>query len=255
MTKHSIRVLAGTVCLLLVFISGCSTVPKVDPNAPAPRVDSDELLDKTATYPLQIYDPWEGLNRRVYKFNALFDRHFFIPAVDGYKTITPKFMRTGVSNFLSNLRDIRNLVNSVLQLQVRKAASTTARFAVNTTVGLLGFIDVATPMELPQQNEDFGQTLGVWGAGQGPYLVLPLYGPSSFRDGVGLGVDWYVEGVILDAMVNLNRREAWALILINAIDKRYRIGFRYYETGSPFEYDLVRMLYMKLRELQVANIL
>lgn len=253
MTKHSIRVLAGSVFLLLVFISGCSTAPKVDPNAPPPRVGRDEPLDMTARYPLQVYDPWEGFNRRVYKFNALFDRHVFLPVVGGYEAITPEFMRTGISNFFSNLRDIRNFVNSVLQLKSRKAASTSARFVVNTTVGLLGFIDVATPIDLPQQNEDFGQTLGVWGAGQGPFLVLPLLGPSSVRDGIGLGVDWYIEAAILDTMVDLKSEEELALVLLYAIDTRYRIGFRYHETGSPFEYDLVRMLYTKLRELQVAN--
>jgi phospholipid-binding lipoprotein MlaA len=253
MTRHSIRVLAASLCLLLVFISGCSTVPKVDLNAPPPQVDSDEILDKAATYPLQVYDPWEGFNRRIYKFNALFDRHVFLPVVGGYETITPKFVRTGISNFYSNLRDIRNLVNSVLQLKGGKAASTSARFVVNTTVGLLGFIDVATPIDLPQQNEDFGQTLGVWGAGQGPFLVLPLVGPSSVRDGIGFGVDLYIQAEIRDAMMGLKSREELALALLNAIDTRYRIGFRYHETGSPFEYDLVRMLYTKLRELQVAN--
>jgi phospholipid-binding lipoprotein MlaA len=253
MSRHSMRVLAGSVCLLLVFITGCSTVPKVDPNAPPPRVESDELPDKTVTYPIQIYDPWEGFNRRVYKFNALFDRHVFLPVVGGYEAVTPTVMRTGISNFYSNLRDIRNLVNSILQLKGGKAASTSARFVVNTTVGLLGFIDVATLMDLPQQNEDFGQTLGVWGAGQGPFLVLPLVGPSSVRDGIGLGVDLYIQAEILDAMMGLKSREELALALLNAIDTRYRIGFRYHETGSPFEYDLVRMLYTKLRELQVAN--
>jgi phospholipid-binding lipoprotein MlaA len=253
MTKHSIRILAASLCLLLVFITGCSTVPKVDPNAPPPQVDSDVILDKAATYPLQVYDPWEGFNRRVYKFNALFDRHVFLPVVGGYEAVTPTVMRTGISNFYSNLRDIRNLVNSILQLKGGKAASTSARFVVNTTVGLLGFIDVATLMDLPQQNEDFGQTLGVWGAGQGPFLVLPLVGPSSVRDGIGLGVDLYIQAEILDAMMGLKSREELALALLNAIDTRYRIGFRYHETGSPFEYDLVRMLYTKLRELQVAN--
>ena len=253
MKKHTFRVLTGSVCLLLVFIAGCSTAPKVDPNAPPPRVGGDEFLDKTATYPLQIHDPWEGFNRRVYKFNALFDKHVFLPVVSGYETVTPKFMRTGVSNFFSNIRDVRNFINSVLQFKIQKAALTSARFVVNTTVGLLGFIDVATPIDLPQQNEDFGQTLGVWGAGQGPYLVLPLLGPSSVRDGIGLGVDWYVETTIRDAVVDLETWQVWALAGLNAIDTRYRIGFRYHETGSPFEYDLVRLLYTKKREFQVAN--
>jgi phospholipid-binding lipoprotein MlaA len=225
----------------------------VDPNAPPPRVDSDELLDKAAAYPLQVYDPWEGFNRRVYKFNALFDKHVFLPVVSGYETVTPKFMRTGISNFFSNVRDIRNFINSVLQLKIQRAVLTTARFAFNTTVGLLGFIDVATSLDLPQRNEDFGQTLGVWGVGQGPYLVLPVLGPSSVRDGVGLGVDWYVETTIRDAVVDLETWQQWALSGLKAIDTRYRIGFRYHETGSPFEYDLVRLLYTKKRELQVAN--
>jgi phospholipid-binding lipoprotein MlaA len=253
MTKPPIRVLTGSVCLLLVVITGCSTAPKVDPNAPPPRIDSNELLDEGATYPLQVYDPLEGFNRRVYKFNALFDRHVFLPVVSGYETVTPKFMRTGISNFFSNVRDIRNFINSVLQFKVQRAALTSARFVVNTTVGLLGFIDMATPMDLPQRNEDFGQTLGVWGVGQGPYLVLPVLGPSSVRDGVGLGVDWYVETTIRDAVVDLETWQKWALAGLNAVDTRYRIGFRYHETGSPFEYDLVRLLYMKKREFQVAN--
>lgn len=253
MTKHIIRALVGSVCLLLVFLTGCSTAPKVDPNAPPPRVGKDVILDQNTRYPLQVYDPWEGFNRQVYRFNALFDRHVFLPVVSGYETITPKFMRTGISNFFSNLRDIRNLVNSVLQLKGEKAASTSARFVVNTTIGLLGFIDVATPMDLQQQNEDFGQTLGVWGAGQGPFLVLPLLGPSSVRDGIGLGVDSFIQAEIRDEIMGLKSREEVALALLNAIDTRYRIGFRYHETGSPYEYDLVRMLYTKLRALQVAN--
>jgi phospholipid-binding lipoprotein MlaA len=253
MTKPPIRVLTGIACLLLVVITGCSTAPKVDPNAPPTRIDSDKLMDKAATYPLQVFDPLEGLNRRVYKFNALFDKHIFLPVVSGYETVTPKFMRTGVSNFFSNVRDIRNFINSVLQLKIEKAAHTTARFAFNTTIGLLGFIDVATSMDLPQKNEDFGQTLGVWGLGQGPYLVLPVVGPSSLRDGVGLGVDWYVETTIRDAVVDLETWQVWALAGINAIDTRYRIGFRYHATGSPFEYDLVRLLYTKKRAFQVAD--
>ena len=254
MIKRRIRLTISSVCLLMVLISGCSsTTPKTDPDSPPPQIESHELIDGNATYPLQVYDPWEGLNRRVYKFNALFDKHLFLPVVSGYETVTPELVRSGVSNFFSNVREIRNFINSVLQLKIRTAMLTSVRFAVNTTVGLLGFMDPATAMDLPQRNEDFGQTLGVWGVGQGPYLVLPVVGPSSVRDGIGLGVDWYVETTIRDAVVDLETWQVWALSGLKAVDTRYRIGFRYHGTGSPFEYDLVRLLYTKKRAFQVAN--
>ena len=251
--RRAIRGLISIACLLSVFITGCSTAPKVDPNAPPPLFDSEELLDMNVRYPLQVYDPWEGMNRWVYKFNAVFDELVFLPAVSGYRAVTPKFARTGISNFFSNLREIRNFINAVLQLKIDKAMHTTSRFVWNSTIGLAGFIDVATHMDLPQRNEDFGQTLGVWGVGQGPYLMLPILGPSSVRDGVGLGVDWYADQAIRNAFVNLNRWEELALNGLNAIDTRHRVEFRYFGTGSPFEYELIRLLYTKKRQLQVAN--
>jgi phospholipid-binding lipoprotein MlaA len=237
----------------LFLMTGCSTLPKVDPNAPPAQVNSLELLDSDTVYPLRIDDPWEGFNRRVYKFNALFDKYVFLPIVSGYESLTPDLMRSGISNFFSNVREIRNFLNSVLQFKMHTAMLTSVRFAVNTTIGVLGFMDPATGMNLPQRNEDFGQTLGVWGVGPGPYLVLPVLGPSTVRDGIGLGVDWVVETTIREAVVDLETWQIWALAGLNAIDTRYRIAFRYHSTGSPFEYDLVRLLYTRKRAFQVAN--
>ena len=124
---------------------------------------------------------------------------------------------------------------------------------VNSTAGILGLFDWASPLGVPYHQEDFGQTLGVWGVGSGPYLVLPIVGPSSVRDGTGLVVDSIVRTEIRDAIVDL---ETWQKVtwgVLDAIDTRAHVSFRYYETGSPFEYEWVRMLYGTKRQLDIEK--
>ncbi|MPZ42284.1 MAG: VacJ family lipoprotein [Betaproteobacteria bacterium] len=147
-------------------------------------------------------DPLEQFNRGVYSFNDTLDNVVLKPVATGYRAVTPQFVRTGVRNFFSNLDDVTVVINGVLQFKIPQALSDTGRFVLNSTVGLLGFIDVATHLGLEKHNEDFGQTLGYWGVGSGPYLVLPFLGPSSFRDGVGRFVDafytdvvWYIDHI------------------------------------------------------------
>ncbi|MDJ0831872.1 MAG: VacJ family lipoprotein [Gammaproteobacteria bacterium] len=134
-------------------------------------------------------DPFESYNRAMYKFNDSLDRVVLKPVAEGYVNVTPTPVRKGVTNFFSNLDDVVVVVNDVLQLKLVQAASDLTRFVVNSTLGIAGIFDVASPMGLRKHNEDFGQTLGRWGVGSGPYLVLPYFGPSSPRDGVGLYVD------------------------------------------------------------------
>lgn len=134
-------------------------------------------------------DPLEPFNRGVYAFNDAVDNALVKPIATGYRAVLPQFVRTGVTNFFSNLDDVTVFVNSLLQLKIPQAVSDAGRFLINTTVGVLGLVDVATHLGLEKHNEDFGQTLGYWGIGNGPYLVLPFLGPSSFRDGVGRWVD------------------------------------------------------------------
>ena len=134
-------------------------------------------------------DPFESFNRGSYKFNDALDKAVLKPVAKGYNTVMPTPARRGLSNFFSNLNDVTVTVNDLLQFKVKQAASDTGRMVVNTTVGLLGLIDVATPMGLDKHNEDFGQTLGYWGLGSGPYLMLPFLGPSSVRDSAGLYAD------------------------------------------------------------------
>jgi len=134
-------------------------------------------------------DPLEPLNRTIYKFNDGVDNLFVKPAAEIYTGLVPAIVRTGVSNFFSNINDVIVALNSLLQGKFTQAALDVSRIAVNTTVGLLGVIDVATEMGLEKHYEDFGQTLGYWGFGPGPYLVLPFLGPNSLRDTAGLLVD------------------------------------------------------------------
>jgi phospholipid-binding lipoprotein MlaA len=161
-------------------------------------------------------DPLEPLNRGIYQFNDAVDRGIMKPVAKGYKAVLPQPVRTGVGNFFSNLDDVVVLLNDLLQFKFGQAASDFSRLVWNTSVGILGLIDVATPMDLPKHNEDFGQTLGRWGVGNGPYLVLPLLGPSNLRDTVGLVVDYRVDPVYQqDDMADRN-----TAIVLRAIHKR-----------------------------------
>ena len=127
-------------------------------------------------------DRWEGFNRGVYKFNDTIDRAALKPVAKGYKKVTPSFVRTGVGNVLSNLEYPATIINQFLQGKLGLGLKDTGRFLLNTTLGVGGVFDVATPVGLEKNDEDFGQTLAVWGVPSGPFLNLPLFGPSSLRD-------------------------------------------------------------------------
>lgn len=137
----------------------------------------------------QTHDPFEKFNRGVFAFNDGVDKIMLKPIAETYKAVVPEPVDNGVTNFFSNLNDIGVVVNDLLQFKFKQALSDTGRLFLNTTAGLLGFIDVGTELGLSKHNEDFGQTLGFWGVKKGPYLVLPFFGPSSGRDVVGFGTD------------------------------------------------------------------
>lgn len=239
-----------TIC----FISACSSVPEVDGEAAEPAY-FDSILkntDNNDTLLGEVYDPWEGLNRSIYGFNYRADRYVLLPIVSGYQYVTPDLMQKGIHNFFNNIKEITTLINSVLQLKVTKSYQTMGRLLTNTTVGLLGTFDVASEWGIPKHKEDFGQTMGYWGVDSGPYLVIPLLGPSTLRDGVGTGVDTIVMSNLKDQL-NMKWEEELALTLLEAVDTRANITFRYYETGSPFEYELVRKLWMTKRQLDIEK--
>lgn len=138
-------------------------------------------------------DPWEGFNRGSFAFNEGVDRFLLKPVAQGYDAVTPTPVRAGISNFFSNLGELWVGANNLLQGKPQQAVSDLGRFALNTTVGVFGLIDVATPMGLERHNEDFGQTLAVWGIGGGPYVVLPVFGPRTLRDAAAFAVDAQVD--------------------------------------------------------------
>lgn len=135
-------------------------------------------------------DPWESMNRRVYAFNDVVDMAVVRPVAQVYVQVLPGFARTGVHNFLGNLSDVWSMANSALQLKGQATAETFMRVSVNTVLGLAGVLDIATEVGLEKRKEDFGQTLGYWGVPSGPYVVLPILGPSTVRDVLGLPLDF-----------------------------------------------------------------
>ncbi len=138
-------------------------------------------------------DPWESFNRPVFVFNDTLDTYGLKPLAQGYRAITPSIVEDGIHNMFSNVGDVKNLFNNLLQAKFTDAGIDTSRILFNSTFGLLGFFDVATKMDLQRSDEDFGLTLGAWGVDSGPYLVIPLLGPSTVRDAAGKLPDTFVE--------------------------------------------------------------
>ena len=224
--------------LFVVMDIGCATGTKPSPDAtPVPR---------------EFYDPWESMNRHIYRFNANFDKFIFLPVIRGYRFILPQFARTGLSNLFSNIGESTIIVNSILQLAPIKTLKSFARLTVNTTVGIGGLFDVARHWKLPGEHEDFGQTLGFYGVGPGPYLVLPLLGPSSLRDTGGLIVDRAMISVPIGIWLPSVAPYMTGAALLEAIQTRDDLSFRYGELG-PFEYNLIRGVYLKFREHEVQR--
>jgi phospholipid-binding lipoprotein MlaA len=217
-----------------------------------PGLDQHEF-ERASFKALDVYDPWEPMNRRIYHFNYRLDEWVLLPTVRGYEWATPRFVRSGVSNFFRNLGDVSSLVNSMLQLKVHRSMNTTARLIFNTTFGVFGLWDPATRMGLPRQPEDFGQTLGYWGVPSGPYVMLPLFGPSNLRDTTGLITDFTAESQIDFMNVATASGNHPEIILLRGVDTRYNTPMRYGQLNSPFEYEKIRYVYTKSRDLQIAE--
>lgn len=170
----------------------------------------------TGAGPATPGDPWEGFNRKVFAFNEAVDDAVLRPVAEAYRDNVPQLVRTGVSNFLGNIGDLWSAANHFLQGKGQGGFEQGMRFLTNTLFGLGGLLDPASEMGLKRQSEDFGQTLGKWGFGPGPYLVLPLLGPSSVRDGLGRVPDMAVS----NGYFSNDDRAALSLTLAGALDAR-----------------------------------
>ena len=198
-------------------------------------------------------DPFERINRAVFSFNETADQYVIKPIAEGYQFILPEFVRTGVTNFFSNINDVLIAANNLLQGKPGNAASDIGRFFVNSTIGVLGLFDVATDMGLDKNREDFGQTLGVWGIGDGPYVVLPFFGPSNVRDTVGFVVD-----VETDFMINTNKLNSDEKIAINGlriINRRADLldAGQLLEDAAFDKYSFLRDGYLQRRRSQIYD--
>ena len=195
-------------------------------------------------------DPWEGFNRSVFAFNEALDSYVAKPVAQGYQTITPQFIDTGVTNFFSNLEDVLIIVNDVFQLKPIQALSDTGRFLINSTVGLLGFFDVASHIGLTKHDEDLGQTLGYWGVGSGPYVMLPFLGPSNVRDAFGLAGESF-SGLGYTQVVDTFAQQGGLWLLRNIDVRADLISSEGLITGE--RYTFFRSFYMQRRVYLVAD--
>lgn len=193
-------------------------------------------------------DPWEGFNRPIFRFNDTVDTYALKPIAQGYRAVTPQFVEDGVHNVFGNIGDVGNLANNLLQGKLHNAGVDTSRLIFNTTFGLLGFFDVAKHMGLRKSDEDFGQTLGVWGLDSGPYLVIPFLGPSTVRDAAGLVPDSFVQPyAYMDHVPTRNVTRG-----VDVIDTRASL-LSAERLISGDKYIFIRNAYLQNREFKVKD--
>ena len=227
-------------CLVfLVLTSACSTSK------------NNLLTDKTP----EAEDPWENLNRGTFAFNEKFDKYLLSPLAKGYRLIFPSEVRTGVRNFLNNLSEPWSSINSILQGDLKNTGNSLARFLINSTIGVLGIFDVATPIGFENQKEDFGQTLAVHGVGPGPYLVLPFLGPSTLRDAIGKVTALFGDPVTLALERNNKDEWIWIGMAIKGVDFREQNLEKIdnLNATSVDFYATLRSLYLERRSSMIRN--
>ncbi|MBU6165979.1 MAG: VacJ family lipoprotein [Alphaproteobacteria bacterium] len=221
--------------LLILLLAGCTTSGSTDLS----RAEAD---------------PWEKSNRRVFAFNKRLDRWVVKPLATGYRTVVPRPARTAVANAYGNYGEPANFVNAVLQGKIAQAFRTVDRFLLNSTLGVAGIFDVATDLGRPREPEDFGQTLARWGVKSGPYLVLPLFGPSTLRDGLMTPVDFFIDPA--DFTRNAALRPGWDVRIGMAAGRIINFRNTLIETGadqlladSLDDYALARSAFLQRRRL------
>jgi phospholipid-binding lipoprotein MlaA len=232
------RLRPALLMLLLLAVAGCVTGPK------------------GGTYDAAQADPWENSNRRVYALNKKIDRYALKPAALGYRTIVPRPARQAISNGFSNYNEAGNFVNAVAQGKIKQAFRTLDRFLLNSTLGVGGLADVATKLGRPQEPEDFGQTLAEWGIKSGPFVVLPFFGPSTVRDGVGLAVDIGADPVDITRNIIASPAIWWRIgqlgtRLVGVRSQLIDQGADALLAGSLDEYTLVKTAYLQRRYSQI----
>ena len=198
-------------------------------------------------------DPYENYNRAMFEFNRKLDDNLLKPVATGYVNVVPSFARTAIGNFFANIGDVWTAVNNYLQGKPKDGTTDVARVVFNSTIGIAGLIDVATPMGLPKHDEDFGQTLGVWGAKSGPYVVLPFFGSSTLRDSFAKPVDLYADPLTASNNVPVRAKNSGRVLRV--VDDRAAL----LDTGTLMEgaaldpYQFFRDAYLQRRESRIRD--
>jgi len=227
MHNERTNLLAVGLLAALCFLGGCASTPNGDPG-----------------------DPYEATNRKIYNFNDSIDRNVLQPVARGYVNVTPKPVRNGVTNFFDNVGSLNIIMNDLLQGKAGQFFSDSGRFVVNSTLGLGGLFDPAKKMGLEAHDEDLGQTFGVWGAGEGAYLNIPLAGPSSFRDAPG-----FVSAMLLNPLTYLNPIITVPLNVVNAVNLRANLleASNIRDQAALDPYTFVREAYRQQREFKIYD--
>jgi phospholipid-binding lipoprotein MlaA len=222
----TIRAIAGA--MLLAMLAGCATTNMGTPG-----------------------DPLERMNRATHRFNDAIDRNVLKPVATGYRNHVPRLVQLGIDNVLENLAFPTTIVNDLLQLKIKDTLIDLGRFTVNSTLGIGGLLDPATAFGIPRNDEDFGQTLGRWGVPSGPYLVLPLLGPSTMRDAPSIVADGYTD---IRTQASLNDTEQWSLGVLSMVNRRAKLlPFDPSFDAAYDRYAFIRNAWLQRREYQVKD--
>ena len=239
---HRLLVTLSSLIVSLFLLNGCATRPNDN--------DAENLTEFQ-----ENNDPFEPTNRKIFAFNDFFDTYLLYPSAVRYRDNIPEFVRNRISDFLANLKAPVVVTNDILEGNVSTASETTARFLLNTSFGVFGIMDVAEPMGIPKHEADLGETFAVWGSPDGPYLVLPFFGPSNMRDMVGIAVSSFADP--LDQYLQINKLNyisygrfalggvSMRANYIDAIDDIKRTSLDYYSA--------MRSLYRQRRTAQIQN--
>lgn len=249
--------------LITLIFMGCSNI-KVEEDVSYNRGGKIEVTEKPKLHLndgesniMDAYDPFEPLNRRIYYFNYQFDNWVALPVSNSYKFFLPQTIRTGVGNFFSNLYEPISAINGVLILDSKTIFTGIGRFFINTTVGVAGLFDVATLVKIPEHKVSLNDTLALYGVKDGPYLILPFLGPSDLRNASSLLTTFVLRAPLDPLNVYGGSDNLWkdlAVKGLEAVDVRSEVDFRYYSLGTPFEYEYVRLLYLRSMEIRKSNI-
>lgn len=238
-------------CLMLAGLSGCATpgAAREAGTVPAPDAASRSEAAVADATPGEVADPWERFNRPMHRFNRGLDRVVFRPVAKGYTKVTPRVVRTGIGNFFGNLQQPIVALNLLLQGRPGQAGTATGRFLLNATLGLGGFLDPATHAGMPKRDKDFGQTFAAWGWKDSRYVVLPVFGPATVRDGIGKGL-----GQRISPISELASRHGPGVTFVYGIDTRAAVlpmeGFL---EDAEDEYVMLRDVYLQRRACQVKD--